>query len=230
MKIVIFGCSWSVGVPRKFSELHKDAAISKPCDYDFCSWAKELADLHPEHQITNYALPSSDLTYSVAMLNRVLKNQQYDKVIFQVTIPHRFTYWNDVELEKHFVDFGNYRRFGESILTDVFLFNPQNADDGTQSNYKSITKKVRDGKFIKDYLERDIDDRAEANHKALTYYAKDHSDFCFSHIPIDFLDIPNVEEKLGTEQFKTYVCDDGLHFGDDGNKWQAKWISQNLNL
>lgn len=220
MKIYVFGCSWSIGVYRSFSIEQRDNDFADPCKADFSSWASELASMFPQHDITNYALPGSDIVFSIACLNKVLADKDYDKIIFQVTNTYRFTYWNDVDLSIHLRNYSkNYKRFSESVVNDVT----------PSSVAENFIDRSKDTSFMQNYIGRVNGQREEAMHGSLVKYAENNSDLCFSHINMDHLDITSIERETGDDFFK-YVCDHGLHFGDNGNKWQAEWVAEQLKL
>lgn len=221
MNIFVFGCSWTVGIPRSHSISQRGDAVSLPCKEDYSSWASELAKMFPEHHITNYAIPSSDITFSIAMLNHVLENKKYDKIVFKVTSPFRFTYWDNMNLDTLQTTIGNYTRFAEKGSKYI---TPLNIND-MYNDYSPSDKKFIEGWYERNNLQRELN-----MHKSLVDYATRHSDFCYGHYIAEHLDCPSVEEEIGTDKFKSYICDLGWHFGDEGNRWEAEWIAKKINL
>lgn len=219
MKIFIFGCSWSSGVRRQFS-IAQPAGGSAPCSVDYASWARELATMFPEYSITNYALSSSDLPFSIALLNNVIHQKIYDKLIFQITLPYRFTYWNDIDFDIYLESSNNYSLLSEKVRDDVTTLNVHDVE-GTSK---------KDREFISEYLKIVNHQREISVFKSLVSYAEHHTDLCFSHEYRDYLDNLAIETELGNEKFHNYICDTGMHFGDAGNKWQAEWVANRLNL
>ena len=57
-------------------------------------------------------------------------------------------------------------------------------------------------------------------------YAETQFDFIYSHH--DETKFPCIRKILGKEKYHKYIKDDGRHFGDDGNKWEAQWLLKNL--
>lgn len=73
MKIATFGCSFTQGVPPHFY-----------------SYSRELAKLNSNYSVDDYSKCGSSLKWSVDQYEK--HKTKYDFVIFQVTLPYRFTY------------------------------------------------------------------------------------------------------------------------------------------
>jgi hypothetical protein len=227
MKIYIFGCSWSTG-----TSVRPDANGLPPIETDFYSWVNVLAERYPEHNFISYAVPSSDLAYSVERLNYVRDKKDYDRLVFQITAPHRYSYHTpDTVLDDYLEDYTpNYRRYSWELSQKLFLFNPFDAENITQSVYRSKYEQENDKKFFREYISRNTDAKEISTHKALSYYAQQHTDLCFSHQEYDFLKLQSIENLLGKKRFNEFIIDNGLHFGKEGSVWQANWVAHRLGL
>lgn len=229
MKIATFGCSWSFGVPRDWSlQISDEEQRHRIPKEDYVCWPRELGKLAPGWEITNFAVPGSDIFFSCSMLERAL-DYNYDLYIFQATTPYRFTYWTD-DLIKEFV-FKNYEtnvRMGtKDNLKNVNIVNIHSGENNVVKSHWRDSKV--ETSFVRNYYKRISNDMFESQFRILCDWAKAKSDFFFSHLDYQFLNCPTVQGTLGKKKFNRLVCDSGSHFGVKGAQWQAKWILDQIN-
>ena len=213
MKIAIFGCSWSHGVKN----------ISNGY-----SWPLALSEHHPDWEIHNYALGGSSLSFQASLLDNVLAHDSYDKIVFQLTNPARFTYMDDdVNFGDYIINLSkNYRMFdmyGDIYRNIVCITAGALGLNKHDSFWKFPVDKYEFTKMYYSYVNRHIN---RTEYRALAQYVKSKSDIVFFHNEdvCDIGDIPVIMDQTG----KKYVVDNGEHFNIDGSKWVADWVEKQL--
>ena len=84
MKIAVFGCSWTYGVPVEWSQKITSSNYQHNLpNNDFVNWTRELGKIDSSLEIYNYAVPGTNIEFSLSMLERYLKNPYCDITIFQ---------------------------------------------------------------------------------------------------------------------------------------------------
>lgn len=227
MKIAVFGCSWTYGVPSNWSrkttaEKYKHNIPQE----DFVNWTRELGKIDPSLEIYNYAVPGTSIEFSLGMFERYLKNRYCDLTIFQATRPYRYTYWEENFNERlHFKKFeNNVYQFDYSILDHITIVDHHN---DTNKIWNYIGKTNKDHDYVKNYFLKTSDEMFENNYKSILSYINSKADICFSHE--DHQLVESVQKSLGEEKFESYWTDIGKHFGVEGAQWQAKWILDKIN-
>ena len=178
MKLAIFGCSWTYGVPLSWSQETTSFKYSKNIPQeDFVNWTRELGKLDKDFEIYNYAIPGTSIEFSLGMLERYLKNPYCDHVIFQATRPYRYTYWSqDFDETLHFKKYElNVRQFDYSILDYVTIVDHHN--DKNQI-WKLIDKSNKENQYVKKYFTNTSNEMFENNYKAILSYVKNSVDIC----------------------------------------------------
>jgi hypothetical protein len=213
-KVVCVGCSFTAG--------------TKPNNPN---WVRSLSKLHPEHEFHNLALAGSSLLYSIWILEEFLKYNKPDLIIFQITNEGRLTYYKDDDIDRR----GTFS-FMNSEGNYNYIFFPYNLVScvhyGTLGKDRScghplIDEQQQIAKLYYTHLSRKK--IFEVEHRALVTHVKKISDVCFYHNDREDndTDIISIEKSLGTTRFRSFVEDDGDHFGQSGSDWQAEFISNN---
>ena len=227
MKIAVFGCSWTYGVPTDWSRKTTAEKYKHniPQD-DFVNWTRELGKLDPNLEIYNYSVPGTSIEFSLGMFERYLKNQYCDLIIFQATRPYRYTYWESNFNERlHLKKFeNNVYQFDYSILDYVTIIDHHN-DNNKIWNF--IGNPDKENQYIKKYFTNTSNEMFENNYNAIVSYVKDKVDICFSHESNGLTN--SVQDTLGDKIFENYWMDEGKHFGIEGAQWQATWILDQIN-
>jgi|SRR5210317_51014 len=227
MKIAVFGCSWTYGVPIEWSQKITSSKYQHNIpNNDFVNWTRELGKLDSSLEIYNYAVPGTNIEFSLGMLERYLKNPYCDITVFQATRPYRYTYWEQNFDEKlHFKKFEeNVYQFSESLLNHVTIVDHH---EDNNSILDLIKHTDSDSKYVKNYFKNTSYEMFENTYRAVLEYVNRNTDICFAHESNQY--ITNIEDILGNDTFNNYCCDIGKHFGHTGAKWQAKWLLDKIN-
>jgi len=230
MKIAVFGCSWSFGVPVDWHErTTSDRFKNNIPKEDYVNWTRELGKFRKDFTIYNYSVPGTCIEFSLAMLERYLKNPTCDITIFQATRPYRFTYWKENFIaDDHLQAYeDNVYQFGESLLDYVTIVNHHN-DDLRVLDFINFKNRNLENTFIKNYFKRVSNEMFENRYKTVVNYVKDNTDIFFSHEHHPEIET-SIESVLGTEKFESFFADEGKHFGHTGAEWQAKWLLDKIN-
>jgi len=210
-KIAVFGCSWTQGLWNN--------------EYD--SWVKEFAMLNNDCEIYNFALAGSSLSYAAHLLEQIYDSEiKFDLTIFQATSPGRFTWWN-----KHDIfdclkqDADNLYSIDDKKISMVV----EKINYGTVFSQGHL-KKV-DKKFGLAYYSRLNSELSVLEYRALLEFVDRRVNILFAHRSLKNygLNYLSVYDQLGKNEFQKFVIDEGEHFSNEGNRWQAHWILNQLN-
>jgi hypothetical protein len=191
MNIVCLGCSYTAGMPD-----------------DYYSWPEMLAQLRPDDNIYNLAVGGSSLIFSLHMLELFKKDLVADIVIFQITNPHRHTFFKNLKL--NFNQNKNYFRLSPNIRKEQNILTVTPAD--TTDTWSSISQKIS---FAKTYYKFYSPTLGDLNFNILKEKTKTVSDFSFV-----YNDIP-AEAQLNT-------LDEAGHLNANGHNIVANWINNEL--
>ena len=235
MKIAVFGCSWSYGVPSYWSkELAGSKSLNKIPKEDYVNWTRELGKMRPDWEIYNYSVPGSSMFFSCSMLERVLAEEKFDLHIFQATSHNRFVYWKDpFYKEAQWTNTEpNVYQFAESNLKNINIVSIHNwktqKDVEVWSAQDQVIKKD-ETKFARMYYSKVSEDMWDSEYRIFADFAKNNSDIFFSHLDYKFLGCDTVQGTLANKKFAQYSIDNGYHFGYEGCRWQAKWVLDKIN-
>lgn len=214
MTIYTFGCSFTYGC--------------KGWDYGVTSWVEELAQLHPNYKFEDYSYPGTSLDFSLFHFQRIYETRgSGDKFIFQITTPFRYTAWQDhmfLRSKYRMKKLKNYSKFIPDLKSDIIRYHPSSANQGNNINV--------DMKFHKMYYRQHNKELELVRNEAVIGYVYDRADFTFfqrSDYPVG-RHVPAINTLLGEDEYQKYVWDQGQHFNEEGCKWQAKYISEQLGL
>ena len=223
MHIATFGCSWTHGVP----------GID-----DHYSWSQSISK---HHQIDNYAIGGSSLSFQVYCFNKVLKYENYDKVIFQFTTPGRLTYFpNDYDVFIHHkrytknysmfsMEDGSYRTL--NCITKGHSALPKHHDFWTSKEKYDLMKAYYSTVPYEIY---------GTEYRALVEYIAPRVDLCFFHNEdpfsysgtTGFKKYPvmhnEVRKSGGQELLDSFIADEGDHYNKQGSDWVANWVLENI--
>lgn len=191
MNIVCLGCSYTAGMPD-----------------DYYSWPEKLAELRPNDNVYNLAVGGSSLLFSLYTLDLFKKEQTPSIVVFQITHPHRYTFFKNFKLL--FDQNKNYFRLSPNIRQEQNVLTITPAD--TTDTWSKISNKIS---FAKTYYKFYSTDLGELDFKILKEQAKTSSNLSFTYD-----DLPG-EARLNT-------IDDAGHFNKLGHDIIAKWINNEL--
>jgi len=205
-RIAVFGCSWSQGV----------ASLN-----NFDNWVKHLAKKRPEHDFYNFGCGGTSIVYHAYLLDSITRREEFDHIIFQVTSPGRYSWWQPHKLNEMIErQDDNYwavaRGYGKYV---------QRVTMGSLQK-GALDKKTQ--KFANEYYKRLSDDQKDIEYKVYIEFAKARSDLVFFHRKgLQEGDL-SVKSILGDDKFYSFVSDDGDHFGVEGNQWTANWVNKRL--
>ena len=212
--IYTFGCSFTYGC--------------KGWDYTVTSWVEELAKKYPNIDFDDYSYPGSSLEFSLYHFDRLYKARSPEsKFIFQITTPFRYTAWQDHMFSKRTYrhsKLNNYTKFIPELNQDIKIYHPSSANQGNHIN--------KDMRFHKMYYKHQNKELEFAKQEAIVNYISDRADYIFfqrSDYPVA-PHIPAINTILGEDEYNKFVWDYGQHFNDEGCKWQAEYISEQLGL
>lgn len=194
MNIVCIGCSYTAGMPE-----------------NWYSWPESLANLRPNDTVYNLAIGGSSLILSIYILDSFLKTNTADKVIFQITHPHRFTSIDSTfSIDKSLQKENNYIRIDPYVrgYQNLMTVTPGDVTMKWSKSYEKI-------KFAKQYYRFYSKDLGSLEHNFLIDAVKNRSDFYF-----EYKDIP--------EDARQQTMDDSGHFNDKGHNIIAEWINNEL--
>ena len=223
MKIYTFGCSFTYGL--KFT------------NYNATSWVEKLAERYPEIEFEDYSFPGTDLDYSLYMFEKIIPRiLPEDKVIFQATIPYRYTTWEDSSMfdneDYRYKKLSNYTKFTAGMKNNLETYQSskyqQWADIMEQQNL--------DRQFFEGYYRKINLDKELSVFNATIKYVARKSDFVFFHTKpaSDVQDdngntITSIANTLGKD-FKKYIWDWGQHFNDEGCDFIADIVEERIGL
>ena len=212
MKVAIFGCSYTHGVPEI------DNGVS---------WVKILSEKHKDIEFDNYAFMGSSVLFQLNLFKRV--KHLYDKTLFQITTPGRITYWrsNNKNFLNRRIQQDNYSFFDYNSIDDVQVVTPGILKNiNWTSSFWKTDKQKR--KYAQLHYSRFNQELMYDEYEIYVEYIKQHSDFCFLHHPFIYdMGIPSIRSNKETENF---TCDGFGHFKKDGHKWQAAWVKKYINI
>ena len=195
MKIAIFGCSYTHGLPEIENGI---------------SWVKILSTKYPNIQFDNYAFMGSSVLFQINLFKQL--KFKYDKIIFQITTPGRITYWlsDKKEFLNHRTIINNYSYFNYS-LEDIQVVTPAIINQFKLSSpfWKTDKGKSQYAQLHYGKLNYELID---CEHEIYQDYVKANTDFCFTQ--------KNIVEECN----KDFKKDWAGHFYTDGHKWQADWV------
>lgn len=217
MKIATFGCSWTHGL--------------NSID-NFYSWPYALHLQNPDWIIHNYAIGGSNLTFQTFLMEDVLRNESYDKIIFQITSPGRLTYFEeDYDFVRHNKEIEqNFKRFDieEGFYRKIVTITPGHMKLSRKDSFWNLKEKYN---FAKNYYSLVNKSIFRTEYKALVYYIKEKADLFFMHNE-DVLGLqicPVIKEEAKKEnKLDQFVADNGDHFNKHGCIWQANWVKDRL--
>jgi len=211
MKIATFGCSWSQGIG--------------PVDNAYC-WPKALADANPSWQVDNWALAGSSLSFQAYLMDDVCRHDSYDKIIFQITSPHRLTYFNDqLNYGKYLKQYVNYRELDRSgdIYRNFICITPGHLNLSKKDSFWKYPDKHDFASLYYKYINKNIH---RTEYKAVVEYVKNKTDFVYFHNE-DVCKIGGVPVLMDIVGDK-FVADEGQHFNKQGSQLTADWILDNI--
>jgi hypothetical protein len=208
-KILVVGCSWSAGVASETE-----------------NWVHELSKIRLDHTFYNLSRGGTSIQFHLGVLEKAKEKLNPDITIFQYTSAGRLTWWEDFDIMQYIdQDSENYYTLSHALCSKVDQINI-----GTIYGNKFIKTDRAKHKFGKLYYNRVGFEAMKIELKVYIDYAKKVSDFQFHHKSSPHVgeNELSVQEYLGDKKFNKFTIDDGAHFGDAGNKWQAQWINEHL--
>jgi hypothetical protein len=194
MNIACLGCSYTAGMPD-----------------DFSNWPEELAKLRPQDNIFNLAVAGSSLLFSLHILQEFKCHLTFDKIIFQITHPHRFTSIKNADMSLSMLTQNkNYYRLDPAIRTQGNIMTVTPGD--ITMKWSKVYEKI---KFAKQYYRYHNNTLGNLEHNILKDVAKKSSHFSFERDEVP-------------EQAKKHLLDDEVHFSLTGHKIIAEWINNEL--
>lgn len=195
MNIACFGCSYTAGMP----------------DNDWYNWPETLAKLRSSDKIYNLAVGGSSLLLSLYLLEEFSKLIKFDKVLFQITHPHRFSSINNLDIRQlQLSNKQNYYRLDPEIRKqgNIVTITPSNS----KMQWSNVYEKI---KFAKQYYRYYNADLGMLEHNILKNVVKEKSNLSF-----EYSEIP--------KEAKEHIIDNAGHFNKDGHDIIARWINNEL--
>lgn len=194
MNIVCVGCSYTSGMPD-----------------NYYSWPEKLADLRPNDHIYNLSMGGSSLLFGIYLLEEFQKIQKIDKIIFQITHPHRFTGFRNFKLADSLVDWSsNYTRIDPDVRSkqSVLTITPSTANFKWTVNLEKI-------KFSHQYYRNYSRELGSIEYNIFSDYISKLADISFSYDQTPKKSREDVIDKAG-------------HFSKTGHEIIARWINDEL--
>lgn len=209
-KIAVFGCSFSQGLYPNLD-----------------NWVKELSVLLPEYEFYNFSLGGSSLMYSIHLFEQIYDSDlKFDITIFQATSVGRFTWWEEHNIFDFLEKYSdNLYHIDKKDIANVV----KKINYGTVASKKHVDKNNK--KFGIEYYSRLNLDMISIELRSLLEFIDRRVDLLFAHRSMkDYgLNYLSVYDELGKHEFQKFVIDEGDHFSNQGNRWQAHWILNQLN-
>lgn len=220
--ILVFGCSWSRGVPEIDN---------------FSSWPKYMAKMNPKWEVRNYAMGGTCNQFNFK--NFITETEKFKnlkkpiKTVFQITAPHRLTinFLHNKECPPMMQDKNYHQICNED---NIYRLQPSVFQKEKAWEWLKHPKTEKLKKFYKHYLNY-IDDYQTYHLKTMIFYLQSHCDYVFFHNHNMFKhqlvyndNIDSLFSILGEEQYHNYVEDGGQHFGKDGLIFVATHIANRL--
>jgi hypothetical protein len=219
MKLAVFGCSWSQGVPS--------------IDNNVC-WPKMLADKCTDWEVDNFSLAGSSLSFQAYLLDDVLKHNLYDKIVFQLTSPSRLTYFDDnVNYGKYLQQNKNYRDLDRTgnIYRNIICITPGHLKLSSNDSFWNYPDKFDFANLYYKYSNKQIN---KLEYQAVVEYVSKKVDLIYFHNQ-DILELGKypilnneVRNHGGQELLNSFIADHGEHYNTAGCMWQAEWILNKL--
>lgn len=234
MNIATFGCSFTSGLKREGGY----------------NWVNFYAKKYPQHTFYNLAYPGSSLAFQIFLMKELKKRVQIDKVIFQITTPFRFTYFNDYKnfdiLNLETSD--NVKFISLEYNDNIDAIHPGLLYPSIWQNSIAQRKELRIRKFAEDYVSRASrsSEVETVEYSVLTQWLAPQVDFIFFHRePSRFIEertgqkrkpIPEVdniiclEKEINSGKFIDFAIDNQFHFSEEGARWEADWVDSKFKL
>lgn len=207
MKLAIFGCSFTYGIPKSYSAELPDNHIN---------WTRELGKLKPDWIIHNYSLPSCSLLFSLYQIHNL--KQDYDKIILQIPEHLRFTYWPTDFNSEHYL-----RKFEPNVWQmDIKCLNEVKLYTSTIIN-KNVDIELENA-FIKLYKERRSSIMEDFEAELLLKNVDVDLQFAHTYYPNNL----NIQDEVGL-RWKKFAVDNTGHFNLQGHQWIANWVLDKIN-
>jgi hypothetical protein len=213
MKIAVFGCSWSAGVPTLTDQNGK-----------ILNWPYFLAK-KTGWTVENYALGGSCIKWSLNNLVSLLKEKKDYYTIFQVTNPYRLTY-NKLEYSyKNFRDnvFDNYYQYNATIRNFVLTYQAHYVNDKCWHKNNGIVVDKNILKMYETMIKYYPKEYFNNDYLSTINYIKTLSNLTFAHKKRLETNVLSIEDKFG-EKFNKFCFDKGYHFNVEGLDYQADFI------
>ena len=199
MKIGVYGCSWCAGVAP-----------------DYFSWAKNLAQICPMHEINNYSLGGFSIE---AILYWFERFKDYNDInIVKLTTHHRLTI------------IPQNNSAARTQVTEIYSEWNKNFTE-TMTRLHANSTSCSHAKLHKFYYKYYNSSVGTATARAMAEYLKNHKNvhMIFAHNRAAKL-YPNIEQS--TEQFLpnfySYIIDNGEHLSYEGTQLEAEYIKNYL--
>jgi hypothetical protein len=213
MRIHVYGCSWSSGLPAD----------------EFGSWCKELAKLEPSWKIYNFGVGGSSIHFS--SYNWLWSKQNIKEPIYHIfqctsqyrwtSFPHNLNPMNYMQQHTH-----NYWSFHPAkdnhIRNDINTFQVKNRRAGDKHTMR----------FYKNKLQQESEHQWEIERFSVFEALRNNIDLVFFHRYHDSRDYKKyfnnyvmcIADILGKDKFYDFIIDNGHHFGTEGQIWQANFL------
>lgn len=204
--IHIFGCSFVEGIIED-----TECASGKS---NFPEFLSKLID--SDTVIYNWGRCASSLSFHLYLYKLAKKEfgEENNIYILKGTNPGRLTTWES-PLKYNLTEISpNYIKASTRLKSNELVFrSPANPTDVFGKAYYVLTEWDQ---FIHEY-------------EILFEYVKANFDFTWTHKEKEAnTGVESLWDILGKKQYYEFVGDDGDHFSDKGNKWEAEWLFKKL--
>lgn len=208
VRINIYGCSWSHGVPNVNSNR---------------SWPEYFAARLPSNvTVRNFSFCGSSLDYSIYSLHKYKNSSIKEINIMQLTSSSRFCIWDHRKFteKQQYMDSSNHWKFNYDLNNKYMLrimpetvgeYKKYRAWFETSINYLDVQSKNL-------YIQR----------IAHVSYAVSHCDYVFLHrydSDLGEFSLPSVDSQFDLYKFSE---DNGFHFGEKGSSLVADMVYSNI--
>ena len=222
LNIGVFGSSYSRG----------NASYRNPArpykKYKITSWPDELSKIC-EHKIWNHSIGGASVDFILEQYWKQ-KHMNFDVVIFDAASYMRYTVGlNKIPMERKTPNYSEYTydHIDENILR--YTVNRNFTRQESESKHYNIWKHMI--AFESEQAKaKHADTCIEISKVADILFFQRDSDYQNAYYKrIDLKKHPCVQNILPPEQWQSYVLDKACHFNNDGSKWLAHWMLDQIN-
>ena len=213
--VAVFGCSYTEGVNH--GSIHKTEN----------NWPLFFSKIY-KGPVINFAIGGTSIEFSLSNMLDYKKQNPECICVFQATHPYRFTV--DVGNQDWQYTVNNNYTTANKLGLLRYMHNLKHCPIDVEDNISKKQIRIAKQRYI-NYLKSSTDRELLAEYFTILDTARSSSDFCYIHniygnrkIPVD---VPYLKVLLGKD-FLKFSQDKEFHFSEQGNKWVADWVYNNI--